>query len=1010
MARVIPEVSLLTGRAKAAETAALGIPLHRRTGLRLWVLFLLLLLPIVAHGVVTEINNRHNHFQHELDMLSDRVNEADQVTSALFRATHDILRALSQIDVVRGGDGAACSEALARVATQYRQYTAFTRVDARGRVTCSSQPVARPLDVPGDPALLNALSSRVASVSPVIDGPISGQRIIVFSLPILNSSGEVTAVVNTGLELAWFQAELAKAAPKDSGALVLFDGRGAILAQLPADGAPPAASPGPVAAPLGELVAERRDGHGEYLAQDGVRMLASFVTREDMLGGLHIAATIPAATIDAGLNRDLRNRLAILAAVILLSMAVFWAAADFLILRGVRSLMRQADRLARGDLRVRSTVPESAAAELRLLGGAYDRMADELLAREQALTTSEARLRIALESAAMGMADYDLRSGRFIRSPLVDEMFGFPLDGTERDGEEFYGRIHPEDAGEVRRAFREAANGGRHVNIEYRVQWPDGTVRWIASRGEVMPSPDGLSPRYLGVLRDVTERRRMERALRESEERFRTMANSVPDILFIQRSDGTREYHNQRFYDLTGLSTAEEAGPCGTAVLHPDDRERHRQRWASSGRTGAVFESECRLRMADGGYRWFVVRAFPVRGADGTIRRWMGSASDIDDRKRVEQALHAARLEAERANRAKSRFLAAASHDLRQPLNAMSLFLGVLQTHVDEVGKGVLGQMQTSLDAMIELFNALLDLSKLESGAVEVEVKPVPAASLLDRLRTDFSGMATAKGLDLRVVPSRAVLMTDAPLLERILRNLVSNAIRYTESGRVLVGCRRYGDSLRIEVHDTGPGIAPEDQRRVFEEFSQLANPARQRDGGHGLGLAIAKRTADLLNHPLGLDSTPGRGSCFRVSVPLAETPALPGQAVAASAAKPAGAARKRVWVVEDDPLVSAAMALVLDELGCDVESVGSAAEAMALAEDADLDPDLVISDYRLPGDGNGLAVIRAMRERLGDGVKVCIVTGDPADDIEPQARRAGAQLLRKPIRSQDLVRLLEDA
>ncbi|MBP2311943.1 PAS domain-containing protein [Azospirillum soli] len=1010
MVRAIPEVSLLTGRRRAAETAALGIPLHRRTGVRLWILFLLLLLPIVAHGVVMEVKNRQERFQHELDMLSDRVDGAEQVKSVLFQATHDILRALSQIEAVRSGDDAACSETLARVATQYRQYTAFTRVDARGRITCSSQPIGRPLDVSGDPALLNAFSSRIALVSPVATGPISGQRIIVFSLPILNPSGDAIGIVNTGLDLAWFQAELAKAVPKDNAGLVLFDSRGSILAQLPAAGTSPAASPGSVAAPLGELVAERREGRGEYLNPNGVRVLASFVTRDDMLGGLHIAAYIPAATIDADLDRDLRDRLAVLAAVILLSMAVFWAAADFLILRGVRSLMQQAERLAHGDLRVRSTVPEAGAAELRLLGDAYDRMAEELLAREQALTTSEARLRIALESAAMGMADYDLRSGRFIRSPLVDEMFGFPLDGVERDGEEFYARVHPEDAVEVRRVFREAASSGGHVNIEYRVRWPDGTVRWISSRGEVMPSPDDLAPRYLGVLRDVTERRRMERALRESEERFRTMANSVPDILFIQRSDGTCEYHNQRFYDLTGLSMAEEASTYGTAVLHPDDRERYLQRWASSGRTGAVFEDECRVRMADGGYRWFVVRAFPVRDANGDIRRWMGSAADIDDRKRAEQALHAARLEAERANRAKSRFLAAASHDLRQPLNAMSLFLGVLQTHVDEVGKTVVPQIQTSLDAMIELFNALLDLSKLESGAVEIEVKPVPAAPILERLRTDFSGMAKAKGLDLRVVPSRGVLMTDAPLLERILRNLVSNAIRYTESGKVLVGCRRRGDVLRIEVHDTGPGIPPEDQRRVFEEFFQLANPARQRDGGHGLGLAIAKRTADLLNHPLGLDSTPGRGSCFQVSVPLAGTSAFPGQAVTASAAKPSGATRKRVWVVEDDPLVSAAMALVLDELGCDVVSVESAAEAMALAEDADLDPDLVISDYRLPGDANGLAVIRAVRERLGDDVKVCIVTGDPADDIEPQARRAGAQLLRKPIRSQDLVRLLEDA
>lgn len=1006
MVRAIPGVSLITARGRAADAAASRIPLLRRTGVRLWILFLLLLLPIIAHGVVTEVKNRHERFEHELAMLRDRVDGAEQVKTVLFRATQDILRALSQIDAVRNGDDAVCSDALARVATQYRQYTAFTRVNTQGRITCSSQPIALPVDVSRDANVITSFATGAAAVSHVVVGPISGQRIIAFSLPVLAPSGAVIGIVNTGLDLAWFQAELAKAVPMGDGGLVLFDSQGVILAQLPPNGAALAA----VSAPLGELVGERREGTGEYIDQRGVRMLASFVTRDDIPGGLHIAASIPAAMIDAGLDRDLRDRLAVLAAVIVLSMVVFWAAADLLILRGVRNLMQQADRLAHGDLRVRSTVPASGAVELKLLGDAYDRMAEELQAREQALRGSEARLRLALESAAMGIVDYDLRTGRLVRSPLVDAMFGFTQDGVERSGEDFFAGVHPEDVGGVRRALRVAESGGRVVDMEYRVLWPDGAVRWIASRGEIVPAPDGAGPRYIGVLRDITEHKRIEEALRESEERFRTMANSVPDILFIQRADGLCEYHNQRFYDLTGLPAGQEPGECGTTVLHPDDRERHLQHWANSSRTGVVFENECRMRMADGSYRWFVVRAFPVRDANGTVVRWMGSAADIDDRKRVEQALRAARLEAERANRGKSRFLAAASHDLRQPLNAMSLFLGVLQTHVDDVGKTVLNQVHTSLDAMIELFNALLDLSKLESGAVEIEVKPVPVAPLLERLRTDFAGIAREKTLELRVMPRHDVLVTDAPLLERILRNLVSNAIRYTESGRVLVGCRRRGNALRIEVHDTGPGIPPEDQRRIFEEFFQLTNPARQRDGGHGLGLAIAKRTADILNHPIGVDSTPGRGSCFWVTVPLADAPALPGQAVKSVALKPRSAERKRVWVVEDDPLVSAAMVLALAELGCDVVSVESAAEAMRLAEDSDPGPDLVISDYRLPGDANGLAVIRAVRERLGDGVAACIVTGDPADDIEPQARRVGARLLRKPIRSQDLIRLLEDA
>jgi signal transduction histidine kinase len=360
----------------------------------------------------------------------------------------------------------------------------------------------------------------------------------------------------------------------------------------------------------------------------------------------------------------------------------------------------------------------------------------------------------------------------------------------------------------------------------------------------------------------------------------------------------------------------------------------------------------------------------------GTLLVLIGAMAE---RARTLDALAAAKRRADDASQAKSRFLAAASHDLRQPLQAMSLTLGVLDSRLREAPlQQIVSQLQTSLAAMVDLFNALLDLSKFEMATVEVEVQrgPVPASPLLQRLASDFAGLARAKGLDLRIVPSTVTLWSDAVLLERILRNLVSNAIRYTDHGRVLVGCRRRGTLERLEVWDTGCGI-PEDQlATIFEEFHQLGNPARARAEGHGLGLAIAQRAADLLGHGLDVRSTVGRGSRFSIAVPLA-TPAPSAWVPEPVETEPERACSGGVvLVIEDGPLALAAMRLVLEDLRCTVLVATSAADAVVLIATSP-PPDLVIADYRLPGGETGVEAITAVRACLGGDLPVCVITGD---------------------------------
>ncbi|MEO5337349.1 MAG: ATP-binding protein [Magnetospirillum sp. WYHS-4] len=268
----------------------------------------------------------------------------------------------------------------------------------------------------------------------------------------------------------------------------------------------------------------------------------------------------------------------------------------------------------------------------------------------------------------------------------------------------------------------------------------------------------------------------------------------------------------------------------------------------------------------------------------GHVRDQIAHISEISDELRAardtleEQVrqrtseLHEAKEAAERANHAKSRFLAAASHDLLQPLEAIGMFTGMLERQVEgERPKGIFRDLKVAQRSMRRLLDSLLEISKLEAGVVVARPRPMALEPLLAQMGGEFLPQALHRGLTLRVVTSGATVLSDPAMLERILRNLMSNAIRYTRQGGILLGCRREGGRLRIEVHDTGPGIAEADRRRIFEEFSQLDDPHRDRSEGIGLGLAICDRLARLLDHPLGMRSRMGRGSVFSVALPVVE-------------------------------------------------------------------------------------------------------------------------------------------
>jgi len=352
---------------------------------------------------------------------------------------------------------------------------------------------------------------------------------------------------------------------------------------------------------------------------------------------------------------------------------------------------------------------------------------------------------------------------------------------------------------------------------------------------------------------------------------------------------------------------------------------------------------------------------------------------------------------AEEANLAKSSFLAAASHDLRQPVHALGLFAGALRgAGIPPKALALVEQIEASAAAMDSLFSALLDISKLDAGIVDVQRHSFPVQPILDRICREHIDEARHKGIRLAQSPCSAVIYTDPILLERILRNLVSNAVRYTDTGGVLVGCRLRVNAIRIDVLDTGPGIAPAFQERVFQEYFQLQNPERDRARGLGLGLAIVRRLTDLLDCKLALRSVPGKGSCFSLTLPIASGAADYLERKPAQVYTEHG--QGLIVVIDDEAAIRAAMSSLLSSWGFSVITAASGAEIMTELAPCQVRPSLIICDYRLRNDENGITVIKRLHMEYNEPIPAMLITGDTAEDRLIEAQASGFLLLHKPV------------
>jgi two-component system, sensor histidine kinase len=353
---------------------------------------------------------------------------------------------------------------------------------------------------------------------------------------------------------------------------------------------------------------------------------------------------------------------------------------------------------------------------------------------------------------------------------------------------------------------------------------------------------------------------------------------------------------------------------------------------------------------------------------------------------------------AEQASVAKTRFLAAASHDLRQPVQAIELLVDALgEDLANHPSRGLLDRIQEAGHGLRNLLNALLDSAKINAAAITAKPRHIQLAPLLKRICNELATQAQHKGLDIRVAKTKACVYTDPALLELILRNYVENAIKYTPEGRVLIGCRKQGGQIRIEVHDTGIGIPASAQETVFQEFYQLGNPERDKAKGLGLGLYIAHSLGKLLNHDIGVNSTVGKGSMFYVTVPQGDTSHLMDEPSRVQAGGKTPLTGKTVLLIDDDDLVRASVTEMLSRWQCSTIAAEDAETALRILMARGRMPDAIVADYRLRNKSTGVQAIQSLQAQLGN-VPAVILTGDTAPSRIQEARNSGFLILHKPL------------
>jgi PAS domain S-box-containing protein len=654
---------------------------------------------------------------------------------------------------------------------------------------------------------------------------------------------------------------------------------------------------------------------------------------------------------------------------------------------------------------------------------------------QTALWENEERLRLALTAANQGLYDLNVQTGETIVSPEYARMLDYEPAGFEENNAKWRERLHPDDRERVSQVYEDYIAGRcDRYQVEFRQRTKLGNWKWILSVGSIVEwDRDGKPLRLLGIHADITARKRTEIALRESEERYRYLVESIPQLVWTANPKGVLIDVNQRWTDYTGVTLAQVHLDGWQSIVHPDDLPAITERWRLASAAGGHYQAEGRMRRADGIYRWHLHQAIPLKDESGQIVKWFGSATDIHDRVELEiqrdrllQQEQDARAAAERANRLKDEFLAVVSHELRSPLNPILGWVQILQRRRASETRTVEGLAAIDRNAKLlsQLIEDLLDISRVMRGklalkSVPVSLAPVIAAALETvRLAAEVKGLQIDLALDTNV----GRVLGDAGRLQQVVWNLLSNAVKFTpEKGQVEVrleqvevaegnesGASAAKSFSQLSVRDTGKGISAEFLPYVFEYFRQEDSSIARHFGGLGLGMSIARQIVELHSGTIWVESAgEGQGATFFVRIPLlpeAIAPRSEPERVSSFLLDSLPLAGMCVLAVDDDADNRQLLALLLEESGATVTAAASASEALAILER--LVPDILLSDIGMP-EMDGYALLQAIRSLPSKcaNVPAIALTAYAQEVDQQQAIAVGFQAhLAKPIEPELLI------
>ena len=648
-----------------------------------------------------------------------------------------------------------------------------------------------------------------------------------------------------------------------------------------------------------------------------------------------------------------------------------------------------------------------------------------------ALNASEKRYRRLFETSPDGVFLFDAESGLLTdANPYLVELLG--VSREKLIGRTLWesGLFTNPDLG--RKAFRVLQDNDSYRYEQLPITGPDGKPWYVDFTCNAYKA-SGKRVMQCNV-RNITDRKRAEDALRDSEERYRTLVEVSPQGVWIADRDGALTYVNQYWIEYSGMSLAQSLGTGWHSQIHPEDRQRMLEAWRTALDTGSMLETELRLRRtADSIHRWHIVRSVPVRDTAGRIDRWLGVFVDIHERKQTEQERadmlvreQMLRTEAEAANRAKDDFLATLSHELRTPLNAI---LGWTQTlQLGDTTKSALlralGQIETSANAQAKLINDLLNVADIGAGRLRLEIQPVSLIPLVESVIESLGPAMAARDIVFKseLDPVAGTISGDPGRLQQIVWNLLSNAVKFTaRGGHITITLRQRTPDVELSVIDDGDGISAEFLPFVFDRFRQADESIKRRHGGLGLGLAIVRHLAELHGGSVSAHSDgKGHGARFSVRLPIraiqpagsrldaVDAPAAATPAAAFVARRPQPLTGLRIVSVDDDSGTREMLHEALVRAGARVASAASAREALVLLQS--VRPDVLVSDIGLP-DEDGYDLIRQVRSLPADaGGKTpsIALTGYARLQDQQAVLAAGYQaFLAKPVNLSELVAVL---